>query len=541
MNKKIQVYKGLHSQNLYQMISECWNQNQLLVISPPHIQLKENFLENLEIPTEAVFGIYTSGTLSGKPRLIFYSKKNIESSLNSIRKLYDFKKIDKIFCYPQPTHTFGLILGYIHSFLFQIPIVFSEGAYSSEAHQLWFNELSPGMLTLGTPTHFVDLISWLNEKQIQPKQTYSCIIGGAPVSKKLWNDIKNILKIDQPSVGYGATEASPGVTHLPPGVEPLFDGDVGYLLDGVSLHEQSEEGYFFSGANVCCGIVAEDNSVKRSDKIFIKDHLLIQEGRFVFNGRSDLLINRGGIKYSPEVIESKIYSDLNLKAACISFYNERLGSDLGFIIQAEDQTFGTIKNYFKNEFSLHLRDENFIFEEIPLTANAKYDRVEIKKRILKKQTISVPIDIKYLMDFMPHRPPAVWVNRIIDFKFRAGSGEVDLSPHSPCFSDGQFRESACVELVAQTYGYATVAYEIFHAEKATKANKTLIAEVRDVEFFFTKENRKLLQEAQKNQLPLTVKAICTHDFGVIKVIKGSVFIKEERLAELSLKAFVSEN
>lgn len=549
-NPHIQIFKGYHSADLVQSLSKAWQLNQTLVVCPAHMDTVPFINDNnlmAKIPKDIVLGVFTSGTVSGKPRLILYTKKNIESSLRSIRELYDVKKIDKIFCYPQPTHAFGLILGYIHAQLFSIPLVFLEGRYSSEAHAKWIAEATPGMLTLGTPTHFMDLIHWVQKNKIQPKETYSAIIGGAAVTKKLWTDAKNELRIDQPSIGYGASEASPGVTHLKPGVSPLQDGDIGELLSGVTLEEKTSSGYFFKGDNLCAGII-DENGFQQPERIYIKDDLVeTASGHFVFEGRSDLLINRGGLKISPENLEGKLFSDLGLKSVCVPVFNERLGQDVGFVVQKksdEDLELSQklkvdVIQYLKEHCFLNLSEENIVIDDIPLNSSAKFDRIESYRLILKSRNIQAPVRIDYLTPFLPHRLSAVWIRRITQFEFRHGRGEVDLDTGLNAFTNNHLRESSCIEMVAQTYGYATAANMIFNYDPKQKANKTLIAEVRNSTFYFSDETDKLVEEAISKKIPLKIEAKCSHDFGMIKVIQGSVRLNDVLLAEVNLKAYVA--
>ncbi len=545
MVQKIKVYHGYHSAELYELLKVSWQNETPVIICPPHLKTPDVSL--LKIPENTILGLYTSGTLSGKPRLIFYSKKNIESSLSSIRSLYQTKKIDKIFCYPQPTHTFGLTLGYLHSIIYNIPIVFHEGVYSSASHQKWFCEVTEGLLTLGTPTHFIDLMNYLEKNSLTPANSYTAIVGGAPVSKKLWHQIQNQLRIAEPSIGYGATEASPGLLHLGPGIEPSVDGDIGAELPGVKLREVSESGFYFSGDNLCIGSI-ENGSIKAEQEIYIKDHLLkTRSGHFIFNGRSDLLINRGGLKLSPEMIEGALFSEFSCRAVCVSIYSERLTEDVGLVVEAMENEGSKIKaqitGYFKTKIGISIADENIVLAKIPLNANAKYDRIECIKLVLNQKKIPLPVTVEYFKPFLPHRSSAIWIHRIIQYDHKKATAEVDLDLSSHIFTKGKFRASACIELVAQTYAYGKTGFEISVMHELTSGNvkvtKTLIAEVRHADFSIDDKADERVTAAIEQKMPLTVEAICTHEFGLIKVIKGSVKLNDETLATLSLKAFVS--
>lgn len=566
---QIQVEQGFHGRELYEKLEACWRTKQLLIICPP--QMKDfSFLKKLsflKIPDDAQLGVFTSGTLSGKPRLVFYTQENILSSLRAIRSLYDLNKIDQIFCYPQPTHTFGLTLGYIHSIAFNVPLIFHEGPYQSAFHEKWLSTLTSGTLTLGAPVHFVDLMHWLHQNQKTPISSYSAIVGGAPVSQKLWRRLQSELNIQQPSVGYGATEAAPGLCHLPPGVEPIQDGDIGWPLSEVQIFDVHSEGFQFTGPNLCRALL-EENNLQQPQQMQIRDHLILDEQtqRYIFNGRSDLLINRGGLKYSPEVIESVIFSELGWRAVCMALYDERLGEDLGLIVEpysihptARPETIfenldlylNQLLSLLKERFALKINFDQVVFAPIPLNENMKLDRLEAVRILLQQKKLKPPFAVKYLQNYLPHRSSAVWVDRLLDFGYRFGVAEVDLDASRSFFSEKGLRETACIEFVAQTYGFATAAFEIFsnnsseQSNPIKKAQKTLIAEVRNVHFHINAKTQQFLSNSKK----LKIHTKCTHDFGLIKLIQGEVYgeIPAETssfesqpvcLAEVSLKAVV---
>jgi predicted hotdog family 3-hydroxylacyl-ACP dehydratase len=541
-HSEVIIHQGHHSLETQNLIQDAWKNQKCLILCPAHVK-DTQFIKDLKIPKNIILGIFTSGTMSGKPRLVFYTKKNIESSLRSIRELFETEKIDQIFCYPQPTHTFGLTLGYIHAIHHNLKLTFHEGAYSSDAHRKWFSVQTPGLLTLGTPTHFIDLIGWLKTNNLTPKKSYSAILGGAPVAKQLWQQLVDILKIEKPSVGYGATEASPGITHLAPGAEPKCDGAIGKLLTGVTLEPVESGGFIFSGDNVCEAI-ADETGLHFQKRIHIKDDLSkTATDSYIFNVRADLIINRGGLKISPELIESQLLTEFNLKSICIPFYSERLGEDIGLVVQANEidknELSERIINFVATKASVKISSEHIIFSEIPVNLNSKYDRKEALKIILRKKNLTKPISIQYLKTFMPHRSTAVWISRITDFGFRRGTAEIDLDVNSPLFSNSQMRESACIELVAQAYGYSVAAHEIFSEDnEILKVQKTLIAEVRKAEFHFDEKTHKLIKEMIEEKIPLAIDTVCTHDFGLIKVITGNVKAKDLTIASLNLKAFV---
>jgi hypothetical protein len=565
----IHVWRGFHHRDLVELLSASWQSKELVVLVPPYLrdfsflqifptgeisfcgEWPEDVLKKAqailprdlktqekEILSQAMLGVFTSGTSSGQSRLVFYSQKNVQSSLIAIRELYKTARIQKIFSYPQPTHTFGLVLGYVHALLHGLEIQFADGPYSRKAHEKWLDVIDDKTLTLGTPTHFMDLLHFVKDKGVQPKASYSAIVGGARATQELWQQLCSGLNIAEPSIGYGATEASPGVTHLAPGVPPKEDGDIGYVLKGVRMEVKPDEGISFEGDNLCLGIY-DSGEVYHSDKILLNDAVTIDNSgdqpRYTFIGRTDLIINRGGLKISLEVIEGQLATHFGCKCLAVSIFDERLGEDVGILIRPEK---GVDEGAFKQEalqvlnekFNLKLKPENIVLDEIPLNANGKFDRRESLKTILKKRTWKFPLPISHFQSFMPHRGPAIWVDRILETHPKSGVGEIILKENGNYFSQSKIRPSACIEWVAQTYGYVVAVNDITGIEPAPPGDRTLIAEVRNTQFYFEKETPKPGEK-------LRVEVRCTHDFGPLKVVEGKVFHDEKSLAQIGLKLY----
>jgi acyl-coenzyme A synthetase/AMP-(fatty) acid ligase len=408
----IRLWKGYHSSELLGFVADAWRKGEMLVLCPPalvdlsfltllpagEIRLvgdawteanRETFAalslvtRTTDYPIRPILGVFTSGTVGGKPRLILYSKANIEASLGGIFEGFDRDRIDAIFCYPQPFHTFGLILGYVQAVATGRPLIAPTGRYSAAFHEIWREtaRTHSGMLTLGTPTHFQDLVkaseAW-SPAEIPP--TYTAIMGGASVPRALWRRLRDHLRISAPSIGYGCTEASPGLTHLPPGREPAEDGEIGGVLIGISLEILPGIGLEFSGPQTCLAIL-QNGHVEFPRKMLIRDRLSTRpNGRFVFEGRHDLVFNRGGMKFSLEEIER--YLRDTFPAAdflCVAVSDERLGEDLGLLVCAAEpatEAFRkTILFALHSKFLAHFNPARIVWvPELPTNATAKPDR-----------------------------------------------------------------------------------------------------------------------------------------------------------------------
>lgn len=424
---RIRLWKGFHSPELPGLIERAFRGEALLILCPPGLR-DASFLAALPGgPLEllgawdasererfgsaprgggdpgplagAVLGVFTTGTVSGRPRLVLYSRANLEASLSGIRSFFDRERIRAIFCYPQPFHTFGLVLGYVHAFLHQVPLRAVPGPYQRGFHEAWEQAREPGLLTLGTPTHLHDLI--LRARQggsgrgpVRP--TYSSIVGGARVTVGLWRAQRSELGIECPSTGYGATEASPGITHHPPGREPLEDGEVGFALPNLEVELRPGLGVEFEGPGACLATV-QDGRLELPRRILIRDQLERRpgDGMLVYRGRYELILNRGGQKFALEAMEESLRRALGLDSVCVATPDERLGEELGVLARSEagdaasapgaalealrDQVFG----HLEREFGARFDPARFAARaELPVNENGKVDRPRSLRELL---------------------------------------------------------------------------------------------------------------------------------------------------------------
>ncbi len=394
--RKVHLWKGYHGVKIRDLIARVWSRDdELLILCPPQIDptpflhflppterlwhgelqpgLVSEPLAPVVYPSVPVLGLFTSGTTSGKPELVLYSKANIRSSLAAILKILNVQGIDSVFCYPQPFHTFGLLLGYILALEEGWPLLTGEGRYSGAHHEQRRRATQPGLMTLGTPTHFEDLKCYvqMNGEELAPSLT--CIVGGAKVTVSLWERLREQLKIALPSIGYGATQASPGVAHLPAGHAPVEDGEIGFPLPGLVINLIPGRGYELRGPSVCLAVITA-SGIEFPQKILISDELSRRaDGVLIFNGRSDFVLNRGGEKFSLEAIEAVLLQH-GIVALAFSLSDPRLGQDLALLVE-EGPSPETILQVLQQKFLTRFSSSLIRFNpRLPVNSNCKLDR-----------------------------------------------------------------------------------------------------------------------------------------------------------------------
>ncbi|MCX6112084.1 MAG: AMP-binding protein [Proteobacteria bacterium] len=553
MSKTV-FWRGYHSPEILSLIRETWENDDLLILCPPSlndVDYLAAFLPSGEAtfcgdwnndkkpltcsysqgyPKPPVLGVFTTGTTSTRPRLVLYSKYNIITSVKAIYNLFDISNNATIFCYPQPYHVFGLTLGYAASIIKNLKIICPKGKYNSEHHTTWSNvqgDTRRSMISLGTPTHFSDLIGFVEKNNVSFAPSYASIMGGALVNKDLWYKTKEKLLIEKPSIGYGCTEASPGVSHLPPGVAPLEDGELGFPLKGIKL-EHTENGLEFRGKNLCLAII-DNKEISFPKSFLIPDKVEVRkDGALLYRGRADLVLNRGGVKHSLEQIEALIRDSLHIDVVCVSAPESRLGEELGIIVNKKEsiQLGSEIFSLLENKTGCRFNKNNLLLvDAFPLNSNSKIDRNACQKLLAEHKANSFfPIDVEKLRTALPHRPPMVWINKVLCAEKGSGTSLVVLDKTAHYYSTSKLRRTSFIEWMAQAYGFNTAAYELYKSEGPTKTpSKAFLAAISNVKFnlenFDSYHAEKLFVhtklEAQLDNLSLVKAQVTLEDPSVV--------------------------
>jgi acyl-CoA synthetase (AMP-forming)/AMP-acid ligase II len=409
---KIIIWQGYHGRDVFELIQKTMIASDvLLILCPPRIDDIEafySFLPNGEIEFRGElagrksfhnnssighsefphFGLFSSGTTDTGPKLILYTKKNLDSACEGIFSFFKELNIKSIYSYPQPYHIFGLSLGYFAALKFNWELVFEEGKYSRAHHEKWVKQTytnGESLVTLGTPTHFLDAINFVKDNSVTLYRSLTSIAGGAKVEVSLWNKMQNELRIKSPSIGYGCSETSPGVTHLPPGLKPTTDGDLGFVIPCGKLLETAN-GFIYQGDNVCTAIIQNGSIIFPNGAYLLSDTLAHNEaGQYNFIKRSDLVLNRGGEKFSLDEFEAQIKKEFKVNCVAVAMLDPRLGEELSILfegpqslgIEIHKKISAIFKRNFKREYILEV-------STIPVNANAKFDRKKCLELIMAR-------------------------------------------------------------------------------------------------------------------------------------------------------------
>lgn len=151
------------------------------------------------------------------------------------------------------------------------------------------------------------------------------IVGGAPVS----NDLKKTIQTIKPTVyeTYGMTET---VSHIAVKQLNNFSEEISkpyfQVLPGVIISQDKRECLVIDAKNISEDIIVTNDVVKLQGKT-----------AFEWLGRIDHVINTGGVKVHPEVIENALTAHLDTRFFIASLPDDELGERVILVVEGEPE------------------------------------------------------------------------------------------------------------------------------------------------------------------------------------------------------------
>lgn len=301
---------------------------------------------------------HTSGS-TGAAKNISLSK---QSMLNSARKTLDFFQLK-----PQDTALLSLSADYIAGKMMIVRAI--EG-------QLNLLLTSPS----GTPKipnqkiNFAAMVPMQVKHLLEDKDPFKnidiLIIGGAGVDDELQAGIKPLST--KVYATYGMTETCSHIAVK--ALNGMNREDAFSVMDGVEITLNNKD----------CIVI---NAPHISNNQFITNDIakITAKGKFQWLGRADFVINSGGIKINPEILEKKIQSLISREGYIIPIPDSVLGQKAVLIIEGElTHTMAEeIRNLLRENMDTHLAPKAVIsIDKFPRTQNRKIDRKRLISEVL---------------------------------------------------------------------------------------------------------------------------------------------------------------
>ncbi|MFV0237235.1 MAG: AMP-binding protein [Flavobacteriales bacterium] len=261
----------------------------------------KEYLQNSEIKAT------TSGS-TGKPKTICIPKEFMKNSALMTGHYFDLK--------PGQTALLCLPIHYIAGKMMLVR------AIELKLKLICISPSGSPLTHINTPIDFCSMIP-LQVEQSLSKLTLikQLIIGGAPISNQLKKQLQNITT--SCFATYGMTET---VTHI--AIKPLnhkLKSNYYTTLEGISVEKDSRGCLIINCPHLNFNKVITNDMIK-----------LINEKQFQFLGRYDHVINSGGIKIHPEIIEEKLSTLFSERFFITSIPDKKLGEKVVLIIERKN-------------------------------------------------------------------------------------------------------------------------------------------------------------------------------------------------------------
>lgn len=203
------------------------------------------------------------------------------------------------------------------------------------------------------------------EQQFSINQIGKLIIGGGAVSSSLRGMIEHLTV--ECFATYGMTET---VSHI--ALRKLNGADKQssyYPLSEVKVSLDERSCLVIDAPLVTTSILTTNDIAE-----------ILDDGSFRILGRIDNIINSGGIKIIPEVVEAKLSGCTNRSFAISSVPDDRFGEKIVLVVEGENQS---IFN-FNDVLQPYERPKLIIVvNAIPTTANGKINRIALRELLLR--------------------------------------------------------------------------------------------------------------------------------------------------------------
>ncbi|NPA37581.1 MAG: AMP-binding protein [Chlorobi bacterium] len=298
--------------------------------------------------------VQTSGT-TGMPKKYRVRKSAMQVSALKTLEYFGLKKGDNALLCLSPRYIAGKLM-IVRAFVGELDLIISEPT-------------SVPLDNLKTEIDFAAMVPMQVQKQLDKdagafKHLKKLIIGGGEVPGSLKEKLQKITT--EVWETYGMTET---LTHIAlRKVNGKDKSDWFAILPGVEISKTDDD-----------RLVAKVEGITESE-LFTNDIVEFKDDKsFMLQGRADDVINTGGIKVMPQLVENKIKERIKRRFVISSLPDETLGEKIVLVIEDE--------NCDENSFELpelqyfEKPKEIICLKEFPETGTGKLKRKEIKNII----------------------------------------------------------------------------------------------------------------------------------------------------------------
>ncbi|MGO4905155.1 AMP-binding protein [Flavobacterium sp. W20_MBD1_R3] len=344
------TYQNVH--NLFKLNGYHLNRNDLCRVAYSFIKEGEEYEKAVGdfildwFDNKSYLEMNTSGT-TGVPKLIRIEKQAMVNSAIATGDFFDLQPGDKaLHCLP--TKYIAGKMMFVRSFILGLDIDF----VAPSSNPLLNNEIKYDFVAM-VPLQAQNSLTAL-------KNVKKMIVGGAKMNKTLEKGLSKLkTKVYET---YGMTET---ITHI----AAKQVGEAAFsLLPNIKITKDERDCLVIDASKIAGESIVTNDLVE-----------LIGDNQFVFLGRIDNVINSGGIKLIPEIIEEKLADKIHSRFFVTAKQDLVLGEKLVLIIEGEIQSIA--ENIFDVLDKYEKPKEVFFVAKFAETQNGKIKRKEILESI----------------------------------------------------------------------------------------------------------------------------------------------------------------
>lgn len=278
---------------------------------PGIIELRQSQKEKYP---EVRFILQSSGS-TGNPKLVCLTEIGILSVIHTHNKVFESKSAVVLSILPW-THCFGLVLDLFLS-TFNADSIVRDPESGRNLDSIFTNSKKYRITHLSSVPLVLERILQRSNGKSFLQSLESGIVGGAPISNLLAEHLKNTNL----RVGYGQTEASPGISLGDKGV--FFPNYIGHPV-GCEVKNSEIGELLFRGENSFYGYWKVGAIETFPENAWIRTGDIVEEKKegLFFSGRLDFSFKLpSGVMIQPEQIEEDLKKKVKLISNCILFYN----------------------------------------------------------------------------------------------------------------------------------------------------------------------------------------------------------------------------
>lgn len=136
------------------------------------------------------------------------------------------------------------------------------------------------------------------------------------------------------------------------------------------------------------------------------------------------------------------------------------------------------------------------------------------------------MNVKELFAYGPHRPPMVWIDEVVS----GTEALVNIRADGLYMGPRGLRPSACIEFIAQAYGYTSLYAQLQSPGGVKPLRKAYLAAIKDAAYFGDFKNVNA-----GTRLKIQIESV--RHMGPLALVEGAVYRDDMKLASTQLKVY----